>query len=336
MKIVVLDQGTFADGTAEARPSFPHEWAAYAQTAPEQVLERLAGAQVAINNKVPLRRETLEQLPELKMISVAATGYDVIDLEACKERGITVSNVRGYAGVTVPEHAFALILALRRQIVGYRQDVIDGAWQRKPGSSAFHAHPMRDLSGATLGDLRRGCARPRPCAKLGQAFGMRTLFAAHKGVEGLGPLYTPFEQVLAESDVISLHCPLTPATRNMIAAPEFAQMKRKPLIVNTSRGGLVHEGDLVAALDQRADLRHRLRRADDGASGAGQSAAFGARPTERHRHAACRLGQPAKRRWNAGVRPIGAIEDFVAGAPSNVVVVRRPEASEVSARGGHE
>jgi glycerate dehydrogenase len=112
----------------------------------------------------------------------------------------------------------------------------------------FFSHSINDLAGATLGIFAEG-ALGQGVARLGQAFGMRTLFAAHKNVKGLGPLYTPFDEVLATADVITLHCPLMPATRHMIAAPEFAKMKKRPLLINCARGGLVNEADLVVALD---------------------------------------------------------------------------------------
>jgi glycerate dehydrogenase len=149
---------------------------------------------------------------------------------------------------TVPEHTFALILALRRSIAGYRQDVIDGEWQ-KSGQFCFFTQPIKDLSNSTLGIIGEG-AIGQSVAKIGQAFGMKTIFAAHKGVTGLGPLYTPFDEVLETSDVITLHSPLMPATRNMIGMAEFKKMKKKPLIINTARGGLVVEADLVQAIKQ--------------------------------------------------------------------------------------
>lgn len=247
MRIVFLDRSTIGPSVEMTRPGFPHDWVEYDRTAPEQVIERLKGADIAVSNKVPVRRDAIEALPDLKMICIPATGYDAFDIDACRERDIVVSNVRGYAVNTVPEHTFALILALRRSLIGYRQDVIDGKWQ-EAAQFCFFTHPIKDLAGATLGVFGEG-ALGQGVAKLGEAFGMRTLFAAHKGVEGLGPLYTPFDQVLADADVITIHCPLMPATRNMIAAPEFAKMKRKPLIINCARGGLVDESDLVDALD---------------------------------------------------------------------------------------
>jgi glycerate dehydrogenase len=248
VRIVFLDRGTIGPSVDLTKPAFWHEWIEYESTPRDAVVKRLANAHIAITNKVPIGARHLEELPHLRMISVAATGCDVIDVAACRERGVVVANVRGYAVNTVPEHAFALILALRRGLVGYRQDVIDGQWQ-KAGQFCFFTHPIRDLAGSTLGIVGEG-AIGQSVARLGQAFGMRTLFAAHKGVSGLGPLYTPFDEVLETSDVITLHCPLTPGTRGMIAMPEFRQMKKRPLLINTARGGLVVEEDLVRALDE--------------------------------------------------------------------------------------
>jgi glycerate dehydrogenase len=247
-RIVFLDRETIGPSVALSRPRFDHEWVEYTATAAEQVVERLEGASIAVTNKVPIRARDLAKLPGLLMIAVAATGYDVIDHEACRGRGIVVSNVRGYAVNTVPEHTFALILALRRSIVGYRQAVIDGGWQ-KSGQFCFFAHPIGELAGATLGIMGEG-AIGQSVARIGQAFGMKTLFAAHKGVEGLGPLYTPFDEVLATSDIITLHCPLTPQTRNMLGIAEFRKMRKRPLLINTARGGLVVEQDVVRALDE--------------------------------------------------------------------------------------
>jgi glycerate dehydrogenase len=247
-RIVFLDRATIGPSVELRRPGFEHEWIEHQATAADEVAGRLAGATVAITNKVPVRATALAELPDLKLVAVAATGYDVVDVAACRERGIAVANVRGYATTSVPEHTFALILALRRSIVGYRADVIAGEWQRA-GQFCFFNHPIQDLSGATLGILGEGSIG-QAVAKLGQAFGMRTLYAAHKGVEGLGPLYTPFDEVLEASDVITLHAPLMPGTRNLLAMPEFRKMKRRPLLINASRGGLVHEADLVRALDQ--------------------------------------------------------------------------------------
>ncbi|MCP4282959.1 MAG: D-2-hydroxyacid dehydrogenase [Gammaproteobacteria bacterium] len=247
-RIVFLDRATIGPSVTITRPAFDHEWVEHEKTSADEVVEKLAEADISITNKVPIRQESLEQLPNLKMISIAATGYDVIDIAACVARGIIVSNVRGYAIHTVPEHTFSIILALQRSIIGYRQDVMNGEWERS-AQFCFFSHPIRELAGSTLGIFGEGVLG-QAVARVGRAFGMETLFAAHKGIEGLGPLYTPFNEVLERADVISLHAPLTPGTRNMLAMPEFRKMKRRPLIVNAARGGLVDEGDLVTALEE--------------------------------------------------------------------------------------
>lgn len=247
-RIVFLDRSTIGPSVRLSKPTFAHEWVDYDRTRPDQVVERLKDADIAVCNKVPIRRDAIDQLPGLKMICIPATGYDAFDVAACKERGIVVSNVRGYAVNTVPEHAFALIFALRRNLVGFRQDVIEGRWQ-EAAQFCFFTHPINDLAGSTLGIFGEG-ALGQGVARIGQALGMRVLFAAHKGVSGLGPLYTPFDEVLATADIITLHCPLTAETRNMIAVAEFTKMKKKPLLINCARGGLVNEADLVDALDK--------------------------------------------------------------------------------------
>lgn len=247
-KIVFLDRDTVGPSVEIVRPSFEHDWTEFGKTAPDQVSERIADADIVITNKAPIRAEQLAAAPRVKMISIAATGYDVIDIPACQAAGVTVSNVRGYAINTVPEHAFALILALRRSIVGYRQDVIAGEWE-KSGQFCFFNHPIKDLAGSRIGIIGEGVIGGA-VARIATAFGMEPVFAAHKGVDGLGPLYTPWDEVIETSDVLSLHAPLMPATRNMISTPEFEAMKQKPIIVNTSRGGLVDEAALVDALDR--------------------------------------------------------------------------------------
>ena len=247
-KIVFLDRSTIAPQITLRRPAFPHTLTEHQQTAPGDVLERLAGAAIAIVNKVQLSGEVLAKLPDLKLVAVAATGTDCVDKAYCQAHGIAVTNIRGYALRTVPEHTFALMLALRRSIVPYREDTLAGEWQRS-GQFCFFNHPIRDLGGARLGIIGEGVLGQR-VAELARAFGMATMFAAHKGKTGLGPLYTPWEEVLETSDILTLHSPLTPETRNMIAMPEFRRMAQRPLLVNTARGGLVDEEALERALDE--------------------------------------------------------------------------------------
>lgn len=244
--IVFLDRETISPWVELRRPSFAHSWKEFGQTHPDQVVERAGQATIIVNNKVPLRAETLERLPNLKMIAVAATGTDCIDIDWCAANGIVVSNIRDYATATVPEHTFALILALKRGLLGYRDDVADGEWQRS-GQFCFFTHPITGLHGNVLGIVGEGSIG-QSVAEIGKAFGMKPLFAAHKGKTGLGPLYTPFDEVIETADVITMHCPLMPETKDTIALPEFKRMKRSAILVNTARGGLVNEADLATAL----------------------------------------------------------------------------------------
>lgn len=246
-RIVFLDRETIAPQIIIRRPGFPHDWIEYPRTTPEQLPERLAhGTTIVITNKVALRETVLMQVPHLKMIAVAATGTDVVDVQYCREQGITVTNIRGYAINTVPEHTFALIFALRRNLIAYHDAVRRGRWQNS-GQFCFFDYPIKDLRGSTLGIIGEG-ALGQSVAAIARGLGMRIMFAAHKGRTGLGPLYTPWEEVLETSDIITLHSPLLPETKNMIAMPEFRAMKRRPLLINTARGGLVNEADLATAL----------------------------------------------------------------------------------------
>jgi glycerate dehydrogenase len=247
-RIVFLDRGTIAPQIRMGTPSFAHTMTAYDGTSPDQVVERARDATILIDNKVQLTAEILAQLPHLKLIAVAATGTDVIDKKYCSQHGIAVANIRGYAVNTVPEHALALILALQRNILAYRQDVLNGEWQRS-GQYCFFNHPIHDLHGKKIGIIGEGILG-QGVALLARAFGMKPMFAAHKGAGNMGPLYTPWDVVIETSDVITLHSPLLPATRGMIAYPEFLRMKKRPILVNTSRGGLVVEEDLERALEE--------------------------------------------------------------------------------------
>ena len=244
--IVFLDRSTLQ--ARVRRPAFEHTWQEYAVTNVGDVIERLRAATIAITNKVPLRAELLERLPNLRMIAVAATGYDVVDIAYCRTRGIAVANIRNYALHTVPEHAFALITALRRNLLAYRQDVERGRWQ-EVDQFCFFDHPIRDLHGATLGIVGEGVLG-QATAAIARAFGMRVLFADHAPPKAEGVQFTPFEDVLAQSDVISLHVPLTAETRNLIGIEQFRKMKRTAILINTARGGLVDERALVQALTE--------------------------------------------------------------------------------------
>jgi len=244
--IVFLDRSTL-QATVKS-PAFEHTWQEHPVTNTSELVERLRDATVAITNKVPLRADTLRGLPKLKLIAIAATGYDVIDIDYCKANGIAVTNIRNYAVHTVPEHSFALITALRRNLLAYRQDVERGRWQQID-QFCFFDHPIRDLYGATIGIIGEGVLG-QGTASIARGFGMNVLFADHAPPKAPGVVFTPFDEVLVQSDVISLHVPLSAETRNMIGIEQFRKMKRTAILINTARGGLVDEQALVQALKE--------------------------------------------------------------------------------------
>ena len=230
------------------RPRAATDYLEYPHSEAHELIERLRGAAVAITNKVPLREAVLRQLPQLRMIAVAATGYDIVDVGYCRDHGIAVANIRNYAVHTVPEHAFALILALRRNLLAYRADVEQGLWNRSEQFCLLD-HPILDLHGAQLGIIGEG-ALGRAMAAIGAAFGMRAVFRDHPQRVGEDLEYQPLPRLLAESDVVSLHCPLLPSTHNLIGEAELRTMKRTAILINTARGGLVDERALVRALQE--------------------------------------------------------------------------------------
>lgn len=242
--IVFLERNTF--NVPFRKPEFEHEWTEFGETAPDEVVERLAPATIAICNKLPLRAEALSQLPKLRLIAVAATGVDNVDLAYCHSHDIAVCNTRGYAVNSLPEHAFMLMLALRRSLIAYRNDVKAGRW-REAKQFCLLDHPIGDLRGATLGVVGFGTLG-KSMAELGRAVGMEVLVAEHKNATVVRDSRAGFQEVLRRCDVLSLHCPLTEETRNLIGAEELAQMKRSAILINTARGGLIDDHALIAAL----------------------------------------------------------------------------------------
>ncbi|SFD10069.1 D-2-hydroxyacid dehydrogenase [Massilia yuzhufengensis] len=243
-RIVFLDRDSLQ--AIVRPPAFAHAWQDHAGTREDEVVARLAGATVAVTNKVPLRAAALDQLPELKMVAIAATGTDNVDLDACRARGIVVSNIRDYSLVSVPEHCFALLLALRRNLRAYALDVEAGRWET---SSRFCLldHPIGDLAGSRLGIVGYG-ALGKKVAQLGRAFGMEIAATSRSRIMDDGVVQLPLDELLATSDVVSLHLPLSEQTRHMIGARELGLMKKTALLINTARGGLVDEAALAGAL----------------------------------------------------------------------------------------
>jgi glycerate dehydrogenase len=228
------------------RPSFAHEWREFAESKQEQAVERLGGATIAIMNKIALGDAELSRLPALKLIAVAATGTDRIDLASCARRDIAVTNVRGYAATSVSEHVLTLVLALRRNLAGYRDDVRRGLWQQSK-QFCLLTHEIQDVRGSALGVVGYG-ALGRATAELARAFGMRVTVGEHRGAEKTREGRVGFEELLRESDVVTLHAPLTDETRHLVGARELGLMKPTALLINTARGLLVDEAALAEAL----------------------------------------------------------------------------------------
>lgn len=245
--VVFLDRATLI---ADLRfPEFDHTWVEHPDTPPEEVAEALWRASIAIANKTPITRAVIESCHKLKLVAVAATGVNNVDLDACRERGIAVCNIRGYAEHAVPEHVFMLLLALRRNLLAWRTSLRQGAWSQAAQFCLFD-HEIHDLAGSTLGLIGHGNVGAG-VERLARAFGMEVLIAEHQGAATIRPGHTAFDEVLARADHISLHVPLTAATRDLIGAREFGLMKKNAVLINTARGGVVNEAALLSALKSR-------------------------------------------------------------------------------------
>jgi glycerate dehydrogenase len=243
-RIVFLERDTI--GADFRRPDFAHEWVEYADTLPQQVAERVRSASIIISNKLALSELQLSDAPDVKLIAIAATGSDCVDLDYCRRRGITVCNVRGYAVNSVPEHVLMLILALRRNLLAYRRDVQDGKWQQSKQFCSL-THPLHDIKGSTIGIIGHGSIG-KSMAQLAEAVGMKVLISEHKDTKSIRAGRLSFDEVLAQSHVVTLHCPLTDETRDLFGRREFEMMKRNALLINTARGALVRDEALIEAL----------------------------------------------------------------------------------------
>ena len=243
-KIVFLDRDSLL--AQVRRPAFQHAWTEHGATTGAEVAERLRGASIAITNKVQISAADIAQLPDLKMVAIAATGTNNVDLDACRARGIVVSNIRNYSVVSVPEHVFTLILALRRNLRAYAADVDAGLWQ-KASQFCLLGHPITDLGGSRLGIVGYG-ALGKKVALIARAFGMQVCVTSRSKVADPDVTQLPLDELLRSCDVVSLHLPLDDKTRNMIGAAQLASMKKSALLINTARGGLVDEAALARAL----------------------------------------------------------------------------------------
>ena len=244
LHIVVLDRNTLVNRPFDF--DFPHTLSSYGTTEAHETLERIRGADIVITNKVVISAQAFAENPQLKLVAVTATGVNNVDVEAAKQNGTAVCNIRAYGNESVAEHAFMMMITLMRNLPAYQRDVAAGLWENSP----FFCHlgaPMRDLNGKTLAIFGRGNIG-KTLATYAQAFKMNVVFAEHKNAQSIRDGYVSFDEAIRSADVVSLNCPLTPQTANMIGEAELQQMKPGAILINCGRGGLVDEAALVAAL----------------------------------------------------------------------------------------
>ena len=244
LHIVVLDRDTLVNRPFDF--DFPHTLSSYGTTEAYETLERIRGADIVITNKVVISAQAFAENPQLKLVAVTATGVNNVDVEAAKQNGTAVCNIRAYGNESVAEHAFMMMITLMRNLPAYQRDVAAGLWENSP----FFCHlgaPMRDLNGKTLAIFGRGNIG-KTLATYAQAFKMNVVFAEHKNAQSVRDGYVSFDEAIRSADVVSLNCPLTPQTANMIGEAELQQMKPGAILINCGRGGLVDEAALVAAL----------------------------------------------------------------------------------------
>jgi len=248
MRTVFLDQSSLDRGDIDysALDGIAPGWQAYANTDPIDVLERIQNAEIIITNKVVLDGDILSAAPVLRLICVAATGTNNIDLACAREKNIAVSNARGYATPSVVEHVFALLTSLSRHLNDYQQAAVDGRWMQ---SSQFCVldKPIAELSGKTIGIIGYG-ELGQAVAHVARAFGMHVLISQRAGSQQQKPGRIVLEEMLPQVDVLSLHCPLDANTRNLINSRVFELMPAHAILINTARGGIVNEADLLDAL----------------------------------------------------------------------------------------
>lgn len=248
MKAVLLDESRFLEGLELPMPEGVSDYITFKKTPQNNrvIIERCQDADIIISGSLRIEREVIESLPNLKLLQLTSSGMNAVDVDACKENNVELYNVPGFAAKSVPEHTFMLILSALRAGVHYHNKVVDGSW-RKAGSSEINAAPMLDVEDQTLGIIGVGAIGKR-VTQIAQAFGMTVLWAEHQGKESRSSDYTDFDTVLAASDIISLHCPLTEETKHLINKDTLAKMNKKPLIVNVARGGVVESKAMAKAV----------------------------------------------------------------------------------------
>ena len=251
MEIVVLDGYTLDLADAFKKElSVLGECRYYDRTSAEQVVERAQGAEVVFTNKVLLSEEVIAALPNLKYIGVLATGYNVVDIEVAKKRGIVVTNIPAYSTESVAQTVFAHLLTISNQVAHYSEEARTGVWTKCPDFSYTNT-PLLEWNGKTMGIVGLGNIG-QAVARIALAFGMKVIAYTSKKKEELPTGIFPVskKELFQQSDVLSLHCPLTPDTKEFVCAETLSWMKPTAIVINTSRGLVVNEADLADALNE--------------------------------------------------------------------------------------
>ena len=248
MKAVLLDCNSLGpdDLDLSALMALPVDWTIYPETSDREVCERIVDADIVLTNKVPINALSLSQAPRLKIISVMATGTNAIDLQAAAQYQVAVCNAVKYGTGSVVQHVWALILALTTKLADYQRAAVDGTWQHSSQFCLLN-FPVEELQSKVLGIVGAG-ELGRGVAKVAEAFGLEVIYAALPGRQYADQQRVDFEAFLSRADIVSLHCPLTAETTNLIDEVELALMKPSAVLINTARGGMVNEAALKRAL----------------------------------------------------------------------------------------
>lgn len=244
MHVVFLDRSTFPGAFPELQVLSSYR--EYLVTEPSEVLARCKIAEIVISNKVRLPADVLALLPKLRLIAVPGSALDHVDLAYCRRAGITVRSCDGYSEMGIAEHAVTLMMCLSRNLIGFRQDIANGEWGGSSHPSLL-SRSVQDLNGRVLGIVGAGILG-RATARLARGIGLKVMYAERKNALSTRNGYVPFDKALADSDIVSLHCPLTVDTVGMFGSLEFSKMKPGALLINTARGGLIDELALLDAL----------------------------------------------------------------------------------------
>ncbi len=247
---VILDAETFGhDVSLSSLKKLDVHWDIYPFTVKTETLKRCCDADIIVSNKVTLHRTLVLQLKRTRLIAIAATGMNNVDLETCAEQGIQVCNVTNYCSNSVAEHVFSLIFALNKQLIPYRQSITQNAWAQSRQFCLLD-YPLRELNGLTMAIMGYGNLG-KAVAHKARLLGLKVLLAERKGTTRVRQGRISFDHAIKKADIISLHLPLNEQTHNLIDHQEFNMMKKDALLINTARGGLVNEEALLQALKKQ-------------------------------------------------------------------------------------